>query len=263
MVAWHAGGKHHGRPVDGRLRAPRWADRVQAPAARHARRAGQLRAEPGTHVRRLRDAAAPPQLRPDPLRRLRDDELRAAEGPGQRVGRLLPRGHLLRAATHGGRIAGPAPPVRGAERPGLHALRGATSGPRRAGGARELRGRRLPRTRGRHAGRLRGGVGAGARASDRVPAAPLRGADPHVAGALRVDVVAGRAGGGREAARRLLRAPGRDPLPASPARRRPRAARAAGRSPAGRAHGRGALRRRGDHPPRRRPPGCGMPIFTA
>src|SRR2546430_7085703 len=172
MVVSRAGGGPGARRVDDGLRPPRRPDRVQAPPARHTRTAGQLRAEPGAHLRRLRDAAAPPQLRPDPLRPVGRDELRAAEGPGLRIGRLLPGRHVLRAATNGRRVARPPPPARGRERAGFHALRGPPGGPCRARGAWHPRGRYLPPSRRPPSGRLRSGVGARAPATERLTAAP-------------------------------------------------------------------------------------------
>src|SRR5881398_1181631 len=254
MVASHAGGGPGARRVDDGLRPPRRPDRVQAPPARHVRTAGQLRAEPGPHLRRLRDAAAPPQLRPDPLRPVGRDELRAAERPRRRIGRLLPGRYVLRAATDGRRVARPPPPAGGRERAGFHALRGPPGGTCRPRVTWHLRGRDLPRSRRPASGRLRGGVGARARATDRVPAAPLRGADPDVAGALSVGAVARRAGGGHEAPRNLLRTRAGPPCGAPRAGRRLPAAAGAGCAPSSRARRRRALRRGGDRASRRRVP---------
>src|SRR5207244_13605562 len=126
--------------------------------------------------RRLRDAAAPPQLRPDPLRPVGRDELRAAEGPRRRIGRLLSGRYVLRAATDGRRVARPPPPARGRERAGFHALRGPPGGACRPRGAWHLRGRYLPRARRPASGSARGGVGARGGAAARGPAAPRPGA---------------------------------------------------------------------------------------
>ena len=74
-------------------------NRLQAPAARNARRARQFRAEHRANGGRLLYAATSPQLRPGPPLPRRCDELRARQGPQGRHRRVLSRGDILRTAV--------------------------------------------------------------------------------------------------------------------------------------------------------------------